>query len=168
MKKKAKQIVALATALAFIELFAPKKYKEEVEVEISLEEEDLYFAKYRNGLVYIGSEEFIESIKDKVNENDVLIIDKRNIKDPDFQVLNSYRIKDRKERDDIIYIIQTYNILYPLGNWDRSSYSMRNEWEIHNMLYHFQYSLEHTTDVDFDNDDEKTYKSKILTNILHN
>ena len=57
--------------------------------------------------------------------------------------------------------------MYP-SVWERSIESMRNEWEVHNWAYRFDYKKNRTTDVDFNIGDEEKYSSKILTKMLGN
>lgn len=44
--------------------------------------------------------------------------------------------------------------------WDRSQISMENEWFIHNMSYYANYRIDHSTDVDLNNEDEYKYLLK--------
>lgn len=125
------------------------------------------FATYEDGDIYIGDQTYIDSIKDKVEKDDVLIVDKRTIDDSDMCVLNSYRISDPQDRNTIIEVIQEYEKLYP-SVWERTTESMRNEWEIHNILYHLNYKEYRTGHVDLNNEDEEIYDDPVLTKILRN
>jgi len=120
--------------------------------------EDSYFARYSKGRVYIGNREYINSLND-IDENDILIIDNRNSKDPDMKILSSYRIMDYRLRDEILNIITEYERRYP-SSWNRSVSSMKVEWIVHNILYYLNYKTYRTRDVDFNNEDEKIYRKK--------
>ena len=125
------------------------------------------FASYEDGDIYIGDQTYIDSIKGRVAKDDVLIVDKRTIDDSDMCVLNSYRISDPQDRNTIIEVIQEYEKLYP-SVWERTTESMRNEWDIHNLLYHLNYKEYRTGHVDFNNGDESKYNSEVLTKVLRN
>lgn len=43
---------------------------------------------------------------------------------------------------------------------------MEIEWFVHNIFYNFYCTKERSSDVDFDNDDEKIYNNKLLRKIL--
>lgn len=94
----------------------------------------------------------------KYNDKDIFIIDLRN-EEEDIQIISSYRIKSNEFRKEIINIILKYNETYPTETaWIRSKESLNNEWLIHNILYYFNLYRAHTKDVDFENNEEKTYK----------
>ena len=40
------------------------------------------------------------------------------------------------------------------------------EWEVHNYLYSIGYRIDRTTDVDFNNQDEKVYDNVVLKSLL--
>lgn len=134
------------------------KYKTNYEI---LDEEA--FAKYSNGLVYIGDEEFINSID--ANDGDILIIDERTSSDPNMIICNSCDITDKDIRNEILEIICCYEEMYP-SKWERSIESMRLEWLCHNMSYYFNYKTDETSEVDLNNEDEDKYDNKILNRIL--
>ena len=92
-----------------------------------------YYANYSNGRVYIGKRKYIEKLKD-VNDNDILILDRRDEDDPNMQILSSYRIIDANIQNEILEIINEYEKEYP-SSWNRSTNSMQVEWFIHNVLY---------------------------------
>lgn len=117
---------------------------------------EIYTKEYNKGLVYIGTKEEIELLE-SVNEDDILVIDKRDEKDPDMRVLSSYQINNRMTQKEILEILLEYEKLYP-SDWDRSLSSMQMEWLAHNFMAFFSYKTERTFDVDFNNHDEEKYK----------
>lgn len=125
------------------------------------------FAEYSNGVVYIGDIDYIKLIKEDVNENDILVVDERNTDDPNMLIYNSYRITSKEERNEILCILEEYERLYP-SEWNRSIESMRNEWQVHNLFYLLNYKLDHTTDVDLNNEDEEIFNNYILSRVLNN
>lgn len=125
------------------------------------------FASYEDGDIYIGDQKYIDSIKDDVGKDDILVVDKRNIEDSDMCILDSYRISDPETRNTILEVLQEYEAMYP-SSWERTIESMRNEWEIHNLLYYLNYKEYRTGHVDLNNGDEETYNSEILTKVLRN
>ena len=116
------------------------------------------FGRYSNGLVYIGSKYFLKSLTN-LNEGDILILDDRNKKDPDMQIYSSYKISDTNVRNEILNILMEYEKKHP-SKWERSLNSMKVEWFVHNLLHLFNYRLDNTTDVDFNNADEEIYNVK--------
>ncbi len=133
--------------------------------EIAIVEDSEAYASYRGGLVYIGDQEFLSSIRNQVSENDVLILDNRCNDDPNMKVINSCRICSRDEIDDICHILALYETEYP-SEWQRSIESMRREWQVHNLFYSFDYSINRTEDVDLNNADEDVYNQLILKYFL--
>ena len=115
-----------------------------------------YSKKYQNGIVYIGSQEYLDNITN-VCDNDIFILDARDEKDPDMKVLSSYLINDLKVQREILKIMLEYEEKNP-SLWDRSIESMQNEWLLHNLMAIFSYKKERTMDVDFNNGDEEKYK----------
>ena len=148
-----------ATAITiFIGMFN-YRHRYEPEYEI-LKETDDAFASYRDGYVYIGREEFINSVKHE--ENDVLVVDERDSIDSNIKILDSYRITDKNAREDIINIIEEYEKNDP-SIWSRSIETMKLEWFVDNVLYNLNYELTRTKDVDFENSEEESYKRFILS-----
>ena len=164
MKKnfKIKNLVIASTiSLASIVLFKYEhKYTPEYEI---INEDNLAYARYRNGLVYIGDKSFLNSLT--VNENDILILDNRSDSELDVKIYSSYLIKDKDIRNDIINIIYEYEKENP-SNWNRSIESMRVEWFVHNFLHTFNYETDRTKDVDFHNDEEDLYDNYILRQVF--
>ena len=115
-----------------------------------------YYATYSLGKVYIGNKAYIESVSDKSTINDILIIDSRNSQDPDMQVVSSFEVNDPIIQSEIISIMLNYERNNP-SRWERTSRSMKVEWFVHNFLHTVNYKISHTSDVDFNNRDEKRY-----------
>lgn len=124
--------------------------------EIISDEENAAFAKYRNGFIYIGDEQTIREISQYANEFDILVIDERSTVDPNMIIIDSYRIKNKQDKCDIISCLLEYEKMYPSA-WDRSFETMCLEWDIHNILYTIEYEQDRTKSVDLNNDDEYTY-----------
>lgn len=160
VNKKFFLVVSMITLLS-VNQYMKDDY--DVQYEILSEDEDA-FARYSNGLVYIGDKDYINSLKN-VDENDVLVIDLRDSDNPDLQVVDSYRIKDKSDRREIVEILYAYEKMYP-SSWDRTPDTMEFEWKIHNFSYKCNFKKNDTTDVDFDNNDGKFYESKIIRFVL--
>jgi len=129
--------------------------------------DDEYFARYSKGKIYIGDREYIDSIKEKKNKHDILVYDERESSNPNMQVLSSYEIDDKEIRNEIIEVLLVYESLHP-SKWSRTKESMRLEWLVHNISHNFNYKLDHSDDVDLDNDDQEKYDNvKILNKLLH-
>ena len=122
------------------------------------------FAQYSEGNVYIGDKKFLESLKD-IKDKDVLVLDNRHESDPTIKVLSSYKITDNNLQNEIIRILLEYEEKYPSA-WNRSMKKMKIEWTAHNLLYYFDYQVNRTIDVDFNNGDENTYNKKMLKEVI--
>ena len=117
------------------------------------------FAKYSDGMIYIGDFEYIEDVKQFCNDEDILVLDRRYGYDPDMKIYDSYKIMDKSKQIEILEVICEYENMYP-SSWNRTIDSMQREWDAHNILYYMNYKRYRTTDVDLDNEDEEVYKIK--------
>lgn len=170
MEKKKKLFLLLSTY--FIFLFTPivnscADAKETINYNKDYNSESPIPYAYCNGkVVYITNrEQILELLKE--DKTGIYIIDERSIYNPDMAVYNSYKILNKEEKNNIIEIIQNYEKEYP-SNWNRTSASMKNEWDIHNICYFLNIDRESTREVDFDNNDEIRYDSELITKILGN
>lgn len=160
--RRKKILIFLLSAL----LISPKLVScHEYKPDFSIVSEGDAYGKYRNGYVFIGNKAFLESIKDMVSENDILVLDDRDSDDPDMMIYNSYRIQSAEEREDILRILTMYEEEYP-SEWERSLESMKNEWAVHNLFYSLNMKTSHTTDVDLNNNDEELFSKKVLSFLL--
>lgn len=154
--------VLFTSIVLMLILSYPYKHKYKSNYKI-LNEEDGAFASYSGGLVYIGDEDYLDSIS--VSSGDILVLDERDLEDPNMAIYNSCEIRDRDTRNDILEILCCYEEMYP-SRWDRSIESMRFEWFCHNMSYYFNYKVEHSSEVDLNNADEENYDNKVLRRIF--
>ncbi len=161
MKKKNK-IIAIGALITFL-IYHGIDYQYNPNYEI-IEENDEAFGRYSKGRIYIGDEEYLESLKD-VNENDILVLDKRFNDNPFMKVYDSNIINNKEIRNEILEVLCRYEECYP-SPWDRSIESMRVEWLMHNLSYFFDYESHRTRDVDLDNNDEHYYDNILLRKIL--
>lgn len=131
--------------------------KKEGEVKIVTETDEYFIGEYPNGLIIFGDEKFLENYSDE--EYIIKILDDRNSTDPNIKIYNSYKVINPVLRKNIIESLLEHegktNTL-----WDRSQISMENEWFIHNMSYYANYRIDHSTDVDLNNEDEYKYLLK--------
>ena len=118
----------------------------------------IFHSKYKDGNVYIGTKEEYEEVKGVLKSEDVFILDERKREDPNMKVYDSYKINDLENQREILKIMRIYEELYP-SDWNRSMKSMLIEWEVHNILYHMNYKMVRTKDVDFNNVDEEMYRT---------
>ena len=131
-------------------------------------EDETPYSKYTNGDVYIGNHDYIDSIKDEIEPNDVLIeygFDDHDVCDPNVKIRSSYKIRDKYTRNDILNILLSYDQCHD-NEWNRSIESMRLEWAFHNLLYDIGYQRERTKDVDLDNSEEELYDKPIVNKLL--
>ena len=118
--------------------------------------------EYSKGTIYIGDEKYLESIHD-LEPGDVLALDERNAEDPDIKIYDSYKYHDADQREEIIEGLLLYEETYP-SNWERSRIALNREWGAHNAMHFFGININRTTDVDFNNKDEDTYRLSYYLN----
>jgi len=88
----------------------------------------------------------------------VTIIDYRDRKNPDMQIVNSYQITNKDRQKEILSIMIIYNGVYPSTySWNRDINSMVVEWDVHNWFYNNGILKKHTKDADIDSNDEFTF-----------
>ena len=167
-KTRIKSILFLYITLGItIYLFNDHNYKDNNYIIFETNEEP--FGAYSKGNIYIGSHQYIESIKDKVKPGDVLVEQgyrtDDNYYDPNYKIYSSYLIKDKDDRDAILRVINIYNTATSF-TFNRTMESMRVEWSIHNILYNMGIERSRTKDVDLNNDDEKIYSDPVLKKIF--
>lgn len=133
-------------------------YKPSYEI-VEIEDEHAIFS-YEKGNIYIGDKEYLDSLTN-INDEDILVQDKRDAIDPNMIIFNSYRIEDKNTRNTILNCLLEYEKLYP-SKWDRTIESLRIEWSVHNILYEILYERKRTTNVDLNNADETVYNNTIL------
>ncbi len=161
MEKKTKKKIFTVITLSMILWIYSHDHKYSSNYEVL---DDIAYARYENGNIYIGNEEYINSLTD-ISEDDILVVDERNSSDPNFKIINSYRITDKDDRNDIICAICDYNSEYPCDYY-RSVESMRLEWFIHNVSYNLHYEVDRSRDVDFEISEEDSYNNKVLTKLF--
>ncbi len=127
-------------------------------------DDDKAYAKYSKGKVYIGNGYFLSHLED-LDYYDVLVEDLRLSSDPDMKVYDSSKFKDKDMRKEIIEVLLEYEKDNP-SRWNRSIDSMKVEWFLHNIFYHFNFQRKRTEHVDFNNKDEKQYDNKIIRKVL--
>ena len=158
MKEKWKRRLAFIGALIILLTY---QIKREPELEYEITEDTPYFATYSGGRVFIDDGDSCFLLED----GDVLILDQRDLSDSNMKVVDSYKIHRYKEKMEILKILECYEECFP-SKWERSIDSMQLEWTLHNLCYDFNYQRSSSTDVDFNNDDEDDYDSKILSKLL--
>ena len=89
------------------------------------------FGEYGGGAVYIEApEEYSGS-----EAGDIHILDYRFEKNPDFKIVNSYRIHKLSDMRRICTLLIEYANEKPCKGWNRSLYSCVLEWKLHNIFY---------------------------------
>ncbi len=113
-----------------------------------------------DGYVYIIMPDQLDAIGKNIEDNAVIIVDYRlsnctNEYDQNMQIRNSYRITDTMLQAQIVQIMQQYNLNNPVTPaWSRSTKSLIEEWQLHNLAYSFGVMRKSTAHCDFNNDDE--------------
>lgn len=118
------------------------------------------------GDVYIGKACDMDNLDNQTKKDNIIIIDQRTYDDPNVKIIASHQITNPDEIATVIEVVQEYNREYP-SNWNRSTLSLVNEWEVHNICSELSILPSHTDDVDLNNDDEYIYNSKLLSKILN-
>ena len=159
-----KAFLLLATYL--IILFTPKRSKNK-EKNITYNKDFTYeevipYATYDDKQIYIIDPDQ-KSIPSSIKDDDIIIIDKRNLDNSTMTVYDSQTIKNRQEIETILNILINYENEYP-SEWNRTLSSMEKEWIIHNICYFLNYQKARTRHVDLDNNDEENFSS--IINIL--
>ena len=124
------------------------------------------FAHLEIGDVYIGTKEEIRKLDWNTRRGNIIIIDERHLEDANIKVQDSYKIKNVEDIASVVAVIQEYNDKYP-SNWKRSSLSLINEWQVHNICSDLSIMPSHTDDVDLNNGDEFLYNSKLLSKVIN-
>ena len=163
MNNKTKKKILIVGAALLLATYHTVDYKYVSNYKIINSKED-GFATYSSGRIFIGDIEYLCSIKNK-QENDILVEDQRNKKDPNFKIYSSYLINDKRIRNEILEVLCIYEELHP-SNWNRTIESMRVEWLMHNLSYFFNYEKPRTIDVDLNNSDEELYNKEIYRKVL--
>ena len=169
-KKKLRILIASLCSVACLSYCSyDADYNPQYEI---LASKDGPFGKYSNGLIYIGDQDYIDSIKDQINPTDVLIIvggnyneDTNKDNDQNVKILSSCEITDPEDRLEILNVLEIYSKVHET-EWQRSVDSMRVEWAIHNILYDLHYKRNRTEDVDLNNSEEEFYSNFILQRII--
>ena len=165
MKKRTKIVITSLSLAALMFTYYNIDYKYTPKYEIVGYVDSIKpYATYSLGNLYIIKD---ISLIDKISlsKNDVIILDQREDNNPNIRIMSSCNITNREARNEIIEIIQEYNRVYP-SNWKRTNESLRLEWFVHNLLYNLDYKLEHTTDVDLDNNDEDYYNKPFFNHLI--
>ncbi len=137
-----------------------------ISINSSFTDEDIsYFAEYSFGKVYIcKSDDFIR-YNSLLEENDILVIDKRDGSNPDMCIYKSCEINEVQTIVEVLMILEEYERRNPT-QWNRTFKSMYNEWLVHNIFYKVNIKTNSTAHVDLDNEDEGLFNSSILSKIL--
>lgn len=131
------------------------------EYKVNTENNDIFddSIDYDIGKVYIGNQSYLDSL-DNTSNTDILVLDQRENNDPNIKIIDSYKINNLEEMDYILNEIIKYEKNNP-SEWSRTIKSMKNEWMIHNLSYYLNYKIDHSKDVDLNNNDEDKY-AKVL------
>lgn len=161
MRKRGRFKIVLCASLLTLGLFSiDHHYQPNIQILDSNEA----FASYSEGLVYIGDEDYIDSL-DFVQDSDILVCDERLSKDPNIKIIDSYKLTDKDLCNEVLEILCEYEKENPT-EWDRSMTSMRLEWFCHNFSYNASNEVTRTKDVDLNNDDEQKYFHPWVNKIL--
>lgn len=162
MKKNKKNILIYLSILLVVLSFYNKSKK-----GVSNKSSHEYLTCSKRNVYICNSLDEAKELSLNCNEQDVLIVDQTSNKDPNVKILSSYKITDREDMIDILNTIKEY-FSNNENSWDRSIYSMENEWIIHNICSNMSFLNARTDDVDLNNRDEKLYNSKIIGRIIGN
>lgn len=158
MKKRKHRILAFSLAFVLATTLTGDTSKNRKDRIFIVEEIDNphYIGSCYEGNVFIGTESEIKKLMSQGVEG-IFVIDERNSKDPNVQIIDSYSIKDRRIMYDVLSIIKQYDDEHP-SKWSRTINSMINEWVIHNVCYATDFYICNSKDVDLNNEDEEVFK----------
>ena len=92
-----------------------------------LENSDPFFYKnFKDFIVYASS------LNKNLQDNEYKQL--KDSKDSEFKIYDSYKIRDKESRNEIIEVLMHYEKENP-SKWCRTKESMRLEWYIHNILH---------------------------------
>ena len=109
-------------------------------------EDNYCFATYNDSNIYIINKDQVKAINN-LNPNDIYIVDERANNNPNIKIYDSYKIRSRKQIIEILNILIEFENKYP-SKWNRTLYSMTNEWLIHNICYDIRIEPGRTSEVD--------------------
>lgn len=158
MKKNKKRILAFSLAFVLATSLTGDTSRNAKDRIFIVEEIDNphYIGSCYEGNVFIGSKREIEKLINQGIEG-IFVIDERNDKDPNIQIIDSYNIRDRRTMYDVLTIIKQYDDEHP-SKWSRTIKSMINEWIMHNLCYATDFYICNSKDVDLNNADEEVFK----------
>lgn len=158
MKKNKKRILAYSLAFVLATSLTSDTYRKAEDRIFIVEEIDNphYIGSCFEGNVFIGTENEMKALMKKGVEG-IFVIDERNDKDPNVQIIDSYNIKDKRTMEDVLTIIKQYDDAHP-SKWSRTIKSMINEWVMHNLCYATDFYICNSKDVDLNNADEEVFK----------
>ncbi len=153
---KIKRLLIFPTLVAFLVMLNSssinRKSREEYRKNFKVEKGKI---EYSYGTIYIGSEEELSQVGE-LKENDYLVLDERDTPDPNLKVYNSFRLNDVFVRNEFLEALLYYEEVFPMG-WNRTRQALKIELNVHNYCYELGIKHDSTTDVDFNNADEKIY-----------
>lgn len=158
MKKTKKRILAFSLAFVLATSLTGDTSRNAKDRIFIVEEIDNphYIGSCYEGNVFIGSKREMEKLINQGIEG-IFVIDERNDKDPNIQIIDSYNIRDRRTMYDVLTIIKQYDDEHP-SKWSRTIKSMINEWIMHNLCYATDFYICNSKDVDLNNADEEVFK----------
>lgn len=166
MKNKKRRLIALSLSFVLATTIINDKVKGKTS-NIYIDEEidnPYYIGSCITGDVYLASKEEIKVLEESGIEG-IFIIDERNDKEPNIQIIDSYSINNTNDMKDILTIVKNYDEENP-SKWSRTITSMVNEWWIHNICYIYDYYKGNTRDVDLNNSDEDVFKTFNLQKLI--
>ncbi len=151
MNNKKKKLL-LMESLLLLTICSAKSESKECEINDSRA-----YATYQDGNIYIGDQDFLDTIYP--HNGDILVLDARDEGDPDFKIFDSYLVADRKKQRAILEVLRDYENGNP-SSWDRSVESMETEWFFHNICYFLNIHVPRSRSIDLNNSDEELYSKK--------
>ena len=85
----------------------------------------------------------------------VRVVDDRYEGNPSFQIRDSFLIRSRERKREILDVLIAYNSAHPTNpTWNRTIGSLEKEWNLHNLAYRLHVYRKSARHVDLDNRDE--------------
>lgn len=122
------------------------------------------YACYNGRNIYIVDDEEFDKI-DK-NDNDIYLLDYRNVLNSNVQIYNSNLIHDENDMYNILGVLLEYAKEYPNERWNRSIEGMYIEWYIHNIFYDCSILIERSCSVDLDTRDALIFEDNLVKKLF--
>lgn len=122
------------------------------------------YGYYNGKKIYIVDEEVFEEMKK--DDDNIYLLDYRNIFNSNVQIYNSRLIRDKEDMYNILGVLLEYNREFPNDRWNRSIDGMYVEWYLHNVFYDYSILKERSCNVDLDTNDALVFECELVKKLF--